>query len=258
LQYRFIYGNPSAVISTSELTNKAIAEKLAVKPEKIHLVRYGMQTEIYQENKLIIKEIREKYRANEKIVVGTLARITPLKGVQDLAEAYEFLPEKWKDKIVFWLIGEPSILKRNGEQIIYEQEDEILDKSIRDFIEKYNLQEKVRRIGFQKNYIDFLGAMDIFVLASHNEMYALSMIEAMLMQKAVIGTQGGGTPEQVAQEQRGLLVPIRSPKAIAEAIVRYVESPELAKKMAENARLWALENHSWKKTLLAYQKIYEA
>lgn len=255
--YYFIYGNLEAAISTSLITNEAMAQNLAISAEKIRLVRYGVETEKFISDFQRREQIRRQWGVSEnQIVIGTLARITRFKNVRELAQAFLYIEQKFQKKVVIWLIGEPSIAYSDEKTTIYVPEDLAIEQEIQEFIQKNNLQNHIFRISFQKDYIAFLDAMDIFVLASFDEMYSLSMIEAMLMEKPVIGLRSGGTPEQIGENERGLLIEQATPQAIAEAINKYLENPDLMKQKAENARAWALREHNWQNTLAEYAKIY--
>jgi glycosyltransferase involved in cell wall biosynthesis len=255
--YYFIYGNLEAAISTSLITNEAMAQNLAVSADKIRLVRYGVETEKFISDFQRREQVRRLWGISEnQIVIGTLARITRFKNVRELAQAFLYIEQKFQQKVVIWLIGEPSIAYSDEKTTIYVPEDLAIEQEIQEFIQNNNLQNHVFRIPFQKDYIAFLDAMDIFVLASFDEMYSLSMIEAMLMQKPVIGLRSGGTPEQIGENERGLLIEQATPQAIAKAINTYLENPDLMKQKAENARAWALREHNWQNTLAEYAKIY--
>lgn len=255
--YYFIYGNLEAAISTSLVTNEALAQNLPINPDKIHLVRYGVDTEKLSPNSEKREQIRKQWGvAENQIVIGTLARITKFKNVKELAQAFLHIEEKFRKKVVIWLIGEPSILYSDEKTTIYQPEDLAIEQEIQEFVQKHSLQTHIIRIPFQKDYIAYLNAMDIFVLASQHEMYSLSMIEAMLMGKPVIGLASGGTPEQIGNNERGLLIQEATPQAIAQAINLYLESPELMQEKAQAAQTWALREHNWHNTLAEYNKVY--
>jgi len=61
------------------------------------------------------------------------------------------------------------------------------------------------------------------------------VVEAMLAERPVIATATGGTPELVHHELTGLLVPPRSPSAMAAAILRLVREPTLRRQMTDRA-----------------------
>ncbi|MBK7865882.1 MAG: glycosyltransferase family 4 protein [Ignavibacteriales bacterium] len=87
------------------------------------------------------------------------------------------------------------------------------------------------------------------MLPTHNEMYSLSVIDAMLMGLPVIGTNAGGTTEQIGNNERGLLVTPGSSLSIAEAIRFLLNNPSETKLKGENAQIWALSQHDFANTV---------
>jgi glycosyltransferase involved in cell wall biosynthesis len=54
--------------------------------------------------------------------------------------------------------------------------------------------------------------------------------------RPVVATPVGGTPELVVDGETGLLVPPRDPEALAAALRRLLEDPELARRLGEAGR----------------------
>jgi glycosyltransferase involved in cell wall biosynthesis len=73
----------------------------------------------------------------------------------------------------------------------------------------------------------------------------------------VIATRVGGNPELVEEETTGLLPPARDPQALAEAMCRYVDAPELVAQHGE-AGLARIQAHFSLQTMLAdYAAVYD-
>jgi glycosyltransferase involved in cell wall biosynthesis len=87
-----------------------------------------------------------------------------------------------------------------------------------------------------------LGAMDLFVLSSvpRSEGAPTAIEEAMMMEKPVVATDVGAVAEVVTDGETGYVVPPLSPKAIADAALRILEDPGLARRMAVRGRERAL------------------
>lgn len=98
----------------------------------------------------------------------------------------------------------------------------------------------VRFLGDRTDVAGFLAGADIAVLPSLSEGLSNSIIEAMAMGRPVIATSVGGTPELL--DGRGILVPAADPAALAHAITRLIEDPELAAFLGDEARTWARKN----------------
>ena len=81
-----------------------------------------------------------------------------------------------------------------------------------------------------------LRRMDIFVLPSLSEACSNSLLEAMATGRPIVATRVGGTPALVEDEATGLLVPPADPAALAKAVIRLIEEPALAARLAARAQ----------------------
>lgn len=81
-----------------------------------------------------------------------------------------------------------------------------------------------------------LARWQLFVLASRQEAFPLSTLEAMAAGLPVIATNVGGLPEQIEHLETGVLVPPESPSALAEWIVRLGDDPVLRERLGDAAR----------------------
>ena len=62
------------------------------------------------------------------------------------------------------------------------------------------------------------------------------LVEAMALGKPVVATRAGGIPDVVVDGKTGMLVPSGDPKALADAIRRLLEDPDLRHRMGEEGR----------------------
>jgi glycosyltransferase involved in cell wall biosynthesis len=70
------------------------------------------------------------------------------------------------------------------------------------------------------------------------------ILEAMAEGVPVIASRHAGIPEAVAHEETGLLVPPGDPDALAAALQRLVQDPELRRRLGKRAREVAAERFS--------------
>lgn len=96
----------------------------------------------------------------------------------------------------------------------------------------------------------FWAAHDVALLLSDNEGSPNALIEAALLGRPLIGTDGGGTREIVSAEG-GLLVPGDDPAAIAAAIERLIDDRELRLRLGAGARRHALAQHDLEASVAA-------
>lgn len=86
----------------------------------------------------------------------------------------------------------------------------------------------------------------IYLMPTLYENVPLRMLEAMSSGVPVVTTDVNGIPEVVRDQENGLLVPPRDSDAIAAAVLRLLEQPELARKLGGAARKAMTERYDWK------------
>jgi glycosyltransferase involved in cell wall biosynthesis len=99
------------------------------------------------------------------------------------------------------------------------------------------LEGRVMVIGHRRDIPAILAASDVVVDASYAGLGITGSIrEALACERPVVATALEGMPELVLDGETGLLVPPRTPAAIAEAIVRLLDDPTAAQTMARAGR----------------------
>jgi glycosyltransferase involved in cell wall biosynthesis len=118
------------------------------------------------------------------------------------------------------------------------------------------------------SYVDFLGEVtdeqlqrlyqscDIFVAPSLYESFGLVYLEAMNYAKPVIGCRTGGVPEVVENGITGVLVEPGSPKALAEAILSLLNSPEKMREMGLAGRQRLLERFTYTTMAKSFEEVF--
>jgi LmbE family N-acetylglucosaminyl deacetylase/glycosyltransferase involved in cell wall biosynthesis/GT2 family glycosyltransferase len=114
------------------------------------------------------------------------------------------------------------------------------------------LQYEARMLGIDKHLLfpgqvdtpaAYFAQFDIFALPSREDPFPLVMLEAGSLGKPIVCfADAGGTPE-VVESDAGLVVPYLDVDAMASAVVRLVEDPELRVRLGENARRKINDRH---------------
>jgi len=115
------------------------------------------------------------------------------------------------------------------------------------------------RIHFENHRQDVgavLSTADVFVLPSFSEARPRSIIEAMSLGIPVVASDIGGIPSLVAHEETGLLVPAGDPGALAAAVDRLVQSPDLCHRLGAAGRQHVEENCRPERTAFEYMRLY--
>jgi glycosyltransferase involved in cell wall biosynthesis len=112
--------------------------------------------------------------------------------------------------------------------------------------ERLGLQDLVQMPGaaLQEEIAHWWQQAAVGLLTSDSEGMPVSLMEAAASGVPVVATAVGGVPELVQDGVSGILVPPRDPEALAGALRRLLERPELRHKMGLAARRHAVANLS--------------
>jgi glycosyltransferase involved in cell wall biosynthesis len=96
-----------------------------------------------------------------------------------------------------------------------------LERQIKDL----HLEKHVLLPGFRADVLQLMKSADLFVMSSVTEGLGSTVLDAMAMKLAVVGTHAGGIPEAVVPGETGLLVPPAHARELAADIVRLLKDP---------------------------------
>jgi glycosyltransferase involved in cell wall biosynthesis len=94
-------------------------------------------------------------------------------------------------------------------------------------VRRLGLESAVRLAGERDDVAELLAEADLFVLSTRSEGLPLSILEAMAAGLPVVASDVGGVPELVVDRETGFLVPPGDPHALAAAIERLLDDPDL-------------------------------
>jgi len=157
---------------------------------------------------------------NNRIKLITTGSLIWIKGYEYLLLALKALIEIGIDAELH-IIGEGDDYGR----ILYTSEDLGLEENV--FLHGKLPPEKVR---------DILQTSDIFVLSSLSEGISNAVLEAMSCGLPIVTTDCGGMREAVTDGIEGFVVPVREPKAMANAIEKLAKDVRLRKQMGKAGR----------------------
>ena len=131
-----------------------------------------------------------------------------------------------------------------------------------DLAERLSVRDRLVLVGFQDEVAPLLNAMDLFILPSHTEGLPITILEAMAAGRPVVATSVGGIPEVVRDGETGILIHSRDPEGLAEAVIRLLEAPRLARAMGEEGRkrveaLFTMEAEAGR-TSMVYRQVLAA
>jgi glycosyltransferase involved in cell wall biosynthesis len=148
-------------------------------------------------------------------IIGTVGRLTAIKGQEHLIRATPILLKRHPDVTVL-LVGE-------GEQ----------RESLQRLSDALGVSRAVHFTGHREDVASLIAGMDVFVLPSLNEGMGRVLVMAMALGKPIVASRTGGVPELLENGRAGVLVPPANPEAIAEAVGDLLDNPQKAKALIE-------------------------
>ncbi|AVD94327.1 glycosyltransferase family 1 protein [Pseudomonas sp. SWI36] len=147
-----------------------------------------------------------------------VGRVTPEKGIGELMEAFTTLRALHAD--LFLVLVGP-----------YEAEG-------REVVESHFAAGTayVKVLGLQEAPEKFMAAADLLCLPSYREGFGTVVIEAAAMGLPTVGTDIYGLNDAVVNGETGLLVPVRNPGALSDAIDALLSHPQRLISMSTKAR----------------------
>ncbi|MFQ5721376.1 MAG: glycosyltransferase family 4 protein [Candidatus Aminicenantales bacterium] len=203
-----------AIVAISQGVKKILVES-GLPSSKIKVIPSGLDFTPYQKASSSNYLRREFSFADDDYLVGMIAHLADHKGHKYLIRATKLLREK-APKVKVIIVGEGPLR--------LELTREVRDSGVEDI---------VFFLGFRQDIPRILSSLDLFVLSSYMEGLGSIILDAMACRLPVVATRVGGIPEVVTHNQTGLLVPARSPSALAKAILKLYNDRELASRLGQ-------------------------
>jgi glycosyltransferase involved in cell wall biosynthesis len=204
--------------------------RLGLPPDKLRLIPCGIDTEgrffpAAAEERARLRAARS-LPAGAKIGVFTGA-VLPRKGVDVLVEAWRRVLDRCPGAML--LIVGPLDIVEDQAQV------DFVDR-LRKRIDQLGLREAVRLVGRFDKVEEYLRLADLFVFASRQETFGISLIEGMACGlPSVVAAIEGVSADILDHESEGLLVGQEDPEAFADAVTRLLNDPDLAREIGLRA-----------------------
>jgi len=240
LAFRGLMNRPnSRVLLQNPDDQRLLIESKTILPELTTLIRgSGVDTQRFI-------PVPEPEQA--PVVVTLVARMLRDKGIIEFVEAVNILRQQGVPLLAV-LVGTPDA--ENPTSI---SEAQLESWQSEGWVEWWGRQEDIPAV-WARSHIAILPS-------TYGEGVPMSLIEAAACGKPIITTDIPGCREIVQHEENGLLVPVKDPVALADAIQRLIENPDQRKGMGAKGRKLVEEEFSEaivvKKTLDLYQSMLE-
>ncbi len=180
----------SRFITSSSMAKKTLSDNAGMDIDKISIIRNIVKSNSVVKNREII--INEFKLNKSTFILTQVAFLTERKGQIYLLKALNQWVKSSKKDLDFclFLIGD-------GENI----------NILRSYCDENDLNNKVKFLGYQPNYVDFIKASNLVVFPSISyEDLPLVIIESLMLGKCILGTSLAGISEVIVNNENGILV----------------------------------------------------
>jgi sugar transferase (PEP-CTERM/EpsH1 system associated) len=182
------------------------------------------------------------FRRGEHLVIGAVGRMQTVKDPLNLVDAFlrlrELCPASWPRLRLAMLGGGPLL------------------EAARERLAQAGAAHQAWLPGDRSDVAELLPQVEVFALPSQAEGISNTLLEAMACGCVPVATDVGGNPELVEDGVNGLLVPAADTPALAAALARLVDDPDLRATLAAASLRRAREQFSLDGMLAAYAQLY--
>lgn len=232
------------VVVLSEALRREVIGR-GIPDEKVTLVSNGVDCEAFRPQPRSQRLI-ERFGLQGKCVLGYLGTLRKLEGIQTVFPVLAKLIQQ-KEKLVFLIVG-------FGE---YEPQ-------LRQCVRELQLEKAVIFAGAvpPQEAGEYYSAMDLVLfprlrLRVTELVTPLKPLEAMAMEKCVLGSRVGGLEEYLIEGENASLFEPGDEKEMAEKILLFARNPEARLRLGEKARRWVEQNKDWKVLAQKYFNLYQ-
>lgn len=187
--------------------------------DKIDVIAHGIPEIPYADS----ESYKGQFGVDGRTVLFTFGLIGPGKGIEHVIEALPAIVARHPD-VVYLVLGatHPHLLEVEGESYRLSLERLAFDTGVGEHVVFFN------RFVSLDELKEFIGATDVYLTPYLNEAQITSGTLAYVFGagKAVVSTPYWHAQELLADD-RGTLVPFHDPDAIATAVLRYLDDPQL-------------------------------
>jgi glycosyltransferase involved in cell wall biosynthesis len=216
-----------AVIAVAEGQIPFLVGEKGHRRDRIHVIYNGIDVDGWQPRAPAPEVLAELGIPPEAPVVGIVAMLRPEKDHRTFLRAAQRLVARLP-AARFLVIGE-------GPE----------RPALEEFARELGLEGTVRFTGRRADIAALVSVCDVCVLSSYTvETFPMAFLEAMAMERPLVGTRVGGVPEMIEEGRNGFLVPPRDPDALADALFRVVSDRGVVRTMGRASRELVRERFS--------------
>jgi len=230
---RFTIGKADKIVVVTSKLKEVLHDDYIIPEDKIVVIPNGANINLFKPMDAV-KARRELNLNQSASYVCFVGNLWPPQGVQYLIRSMAYIldncPNTW-----LLIVG-----------------DGMIKKELEELTKQIGVSARIiftEAVPYQKVPL-YISASDICVapfIRERNERCGVSplkLCEYMACGKPVVGSRVSGL-EMLEQNDAGILTEPENPEALANAIIRLLQDPEIRKQMGKNGRRYVVENRSW-------------
>lgn len=226
------------VVGVSEKTVTDLHRFERIARRKLALIPNGIELDAYATRIDRAAKRRELHLPPAGPILGLTARLDQAKGITYLLQAL------------------PRLLARHPDLSVVIAGTGALQAALEAEARSLGVAHRVAFLGVRMDVAELLQLFDVFALPSVREGLPMALIEAMSAGCAIVATDVGGVGTLVRTDDTGLLIPPRSPEALATAISRLLDDPALRRRLGAAAQRVAHERYDAAAMTRRYERLY--
>lgn len=217
------------IVPVSDDARDVVLQVERVNTAKVHRIWNGVDTDIYRP---------EGKFASRPLVIGTVARLSPEKDQRTLLAAFQLVLKQVSNARLVFVGDGPSATE------------------LKSLANTLGIADHVDFLGERSDIPAQLNTFGIFALSSVTEGLSMTLLEAMAAALPIVATDVGGNRELVNPPACGLIVPPRSPEALADACLDLLRTPGRCAEMGAAGRARVVERFSLRQMISQYVELY--
>jgi len=215
---RFLMNRMDVILAVAQGQSDQLVTRQYIREDIVRVVYNGIDLDHFKPQVEREEQCRLLGLNSKAPIVGTVARLVHLKGVDVFLKAAEAVLKKFPST-QFVVVGdgaEAHELKRMSQAL--------------------GIAPSVRFLGSRGDVADTARVFNVGVLSSRTEGLPMAILEYMSLSVPVVATNVGGVSEMVGHGETGLLISEDDPSGLAGALEVLLSDPHKARKMGLRGR----------------------
>ena len=227
-----------AVVAVSREMKRDILKCYDIPASRVTVIHNGVDPQKYTPREGSKTVSNFGIRTPFVLFVGRLSR---QKGVFDLLDAMEYMPE---DTTLVLVTGKPDT--------------PAIEEDLRRALSSMGHVVWIPEMLQDPDLVALYNEAAVFACPSIYEPFGIINLEAMACETPVVATRVGGIKEVVVDKETGFLVPPGNPAKLGRAITRLLEDPPLAARMGKEGRRRVLQYFTWDRIAAKTLELYRS